>query len=285
MFGYVVPSVESLDEAERARYHEVYCGLCRVLGERCGQRCRLALTYDLAFLSLLLSSLYEPEQQQGQGRCLPHPMKSHAFVYTECTAYAADVTVALAYYKALDDWHDDRSVRARTAMVALAGPYRAVSERNPRICRAIETGMADIDALEETARAAAESADVSEPAPDAAANRFGALMGELFVYRPDDYWADDLRRLGARLGKFIYVMDAVMDFEDDKASGSYNPLVAMHATKDDMKNNLDLLIGSVAEAFERLPLERDLHLLRSVVYAGVWQKYNARENDKEKRRG
>ncbi len=38
-------------------------------------------------------------------------------------------------------------------------------------------------------------------------------MGELFVYDPADFWADDLRRLGARLGKFIYVMDAAMDYE------------------------------------------------------------------------
>ena len=110
-------------------------------------------------------------------------------------------------------------------------------------------------------------------------------MGELFVYRPNDVWADDLRRLGARLGKFVYVMDAAMDFDDDKASGSYNPLVAMEARPDDVREDLNLLIAGVAEAFERLPLEQDLHLLRSVVYAGVWQKYNAKENDKEKRLG
>ena len=287
MFGYVVPSLEGLDEAERERYHEAYCGLCRALGARCGQRCRLALTYDLAFLTLLLSSLYEPEEQQSSGRCLLHPSKTHGYVRSECVDYAADVTVALAYYKCLDDWQDDRSVRARAFAGVLAGPYRDVCERNPRVCRAIESGMADIGAIEDAARTAAvsEADDAQAPAPDAAANRFGVLMGELFVYRPNDFWADDLRRLGARLGKFVYVMDAAMDFDDDKASGSYNPLVAMEARPDDVREDLNLLIAGVAEAFERLPLEQDLHLLRSVVYAGVWQKYNAKENDKEKRLG
>ena len=145
--------------------------------------------------------------------------------------------------------------------------------------------MADIGAIEAAAREAGAAPGGEVPAPDAAANRFGVLMGELFVYRPDDYWADDLRTVGARLGKFVYAMDAVMDYEDDRASGSYNPLVAMDMSAEDMREDLHLLAAGVAEAFERLPLERDLRLLRSVVYAGVWQKYYALENDKEKRRG
>ena len=275
MFGYIIPSLADLNEAEQLRYHEAYCGLCRALGDRCGQRCRLALTYDLTFLAVLLDSLYEPEETRGEGRCVPHPVKAHGFVRTSCTDFAADVTVALMYYKALDDWHDDRSVRGRAFATALAGPYDAVKERNPRICAAMEAGMADIGKLEER----------GETAPDEAANRFGVIMGELFVYDPADFWADDLRRLGARLGKFIYVMDAAMDYEDDAASGSYNPLVAMNASPEAVRESLELLAASVAEAFEKLPLERDLHLLRSVVYAGVWQQYNTKENDKEKRRG
>ncbi|WP_239442979.1 DUF5685 family protein [Gordonibacter sp. An230] len=331
MFGYVAPAWDGLSEAERERYREAYCGLCRAIGERCGQRCRCALTHDLVFLSLLLGSLYEPREHAGAGRCAPHPMKPHRFVRTECVDYAADATVALAYHKALDDWRDDRSVRARAFARALAGPYRAVRARNPRMCGAIEAGVADIAAIEEAARgvavraqgatdeakrmegaAAAQGASRAgrvvraggaandeggahardaapcagaAPAPDAAANRFGVLMGELFAYRPDDFWSDDLRRLGARLGKFVYVMDAAMDYEDDRVSGSYNPLVAIGADAEDVREDLTLLMAGVAEAFERLPLERDLRLLRSVVYAGVWRKYNARENDKEKRRG
>lgn len=144
MFGYVVPRLEGLDEAERERYHRAYCGLCRAIGERCGQHCRLALTYDLVFLALLLGSLYEPEEREGEGRCAPHPVKAHGFVRSACIDYAADVTVALAYYKGLDDWNDDRSVRARAFAGMLAGSYRAIRERNPRICEAVETGMADI---------------------------------------------------------------------------------------------------------------------------------------------
>ena len=155
MFGYVVPAWEGLSEAERERYHEAYCGLCRTIGERCGQRCRCALAYDPVFLALLLGSLYEPQERAGAGRCVPHPAKPHRFVRTACVDYAADATVALAYHKALDDWRDDRSVRARAFACALAGPYRGVRARNPRMCEAVEAGMADIAAIEAAARAGA----------------------------------------------------------------------------------------------------------------------------------
>lgn len=35
------------------------------------------------------------------------------------------------------------------------------------------------------------------------------------------------------------------------------------------------LMGRATALFERLPLEQDLALLRSILYAGVWQQYNA----------
>ena len=138
MFGYLVANLEDASDQEKARYRAAYCGLCRTLGGRCGQRCRLALTYDMAFLVLLHGSLYEPEETQDQARCLLHPLSPHDFVQTRFTGYAADLTVALAYHKCWDDWHDDRNVAARTGAAALAKPYRQVRERLPRQCAAIE---------------------------------------------------------------------------------------------------------------------------------------------------
>ena len=94
MFGYVMPRMEDLSQEERERYHAAYCGVCRALGERCGQRCRVALTYDMTFLALLLGSLYEPDERQGSRRCAPHPVRPHAYLGSDCIDYAADMTVA-----------------------------------------------------------------------------------------------------------------------------------------------------------------------------------------------
>ena len=282
MFGYVMPRMEDLSQEERERYHAAYCGVCRALGERCGQRCRVALIYDMTFLALLLGSLYELDERQGSRRCAPHPVRPHAYLGSDCIDYAADMTVALVYHKCLDDWRDDRSGWARAYASLLGKAYRAVGERHPRACAAIEEGLADIGRLEEAAAAAASAGDAAAaPPPDAAANRFGTLLGEVFAWR-DDFWAASLRSLGAKLGKLVYVMDAALDMEDDRASGSYNPLVALDVQPQDVREDLELLAADAAAAFERLPLERDARVLRSVLYAGVWQKYYAKDAKRTK---
>ena len=61
MFGYVIADLGRLTEAQRLRYHSVYCGLCRALYADYGAAGALALTYDMTFLTLLLAALYEPE--------------------------------------------------------------------------------------------------------------------------------------------------------------------------------------------------------------------------------
>ncbi len=58
MFGYLVGATELMREDELRRYKACYCGLCRALRERHGQRARLTLNYDMTLLILVLSSLY-----------------------------------------------------------------------------------------------------------------------------------------------------------------------------------------------------------------------------------
>lgn len=72
MFGYVIADLGRLTEAQRLRYHSVYCGLCRALYADYGAAGALALTYDMTFLTLLLAALYEPEERSGAARCLRH---------------------------------------------------------------------------------------------------------------------------------------------------------------------------------------------------------------------
>ena len=79
MFGYLVADPGLLTEEEFARYRACYCGLCRTIQERHGEAARLGLTYDMTFLTLLLSSLYEPEETAGAGKCLPHPVEPRAW--------------------------------------------------------------------------------------------------------------------------------------------------------------------------------------------------------------
>ena len=200
MFGYVTPNLTALSEADQARYRTHYCGLCHAIGNRHGQMARMALTFDLTYLTIFLSSLYEPEEKSGTARCMPHPVKEHAWAISPVTDYAADMTIALTYHKCLDDWQDDKNLAAKGASAWLKKAYTEVKADYPRQCEAIETALHSLAEVEKQ----------RDPSPDAAAKCFGELMAELFVME-EDYWANALRAFGYSLGRYIYLLDATCE--------------------------------------------------------------------------
>ena len=107
MFGYIVVNQPELKMKEYDEYRKYYCGLCKSLKDRYGARGQISLSYDMTFLVLLLTGLYEPEKHSGSRRCIAHPTSKHTYVQNEYTDYVADMNVILTYYKCIDDWDDE----------------------------------------------------------------------------------------------------------------------------------------------------------------------------------
>lgn len=110
MFGYVIPRNDELKVRELREYRAYYCGLCSCLGSNYGFTGQLSLTYDMTFLCLLLSALYEPEISVQNIRCVAHPAHKHLSKQSVYTKYAADMNILLAYYKCMDDWKDEHKI-------------------------------------------------------------------------------------------------------------------------------------------------------------------------------
>ena len=75
MFGYVIINKGDMTFREFDVYRSYYCGLCRTLKEEFGVRGQVSLNYDMTFLVMLLSSLYEPETIKEKKSCIAHPCK------------------------------------------------------------------------------------------------------------------------------------------------------------------------------------------------------------------
>jgi len=269
MFGYIVANKEALSPERAERYRGAYCGLCWALGERHGELCRLTLNYDMTFLVLLLSSMYEPCGEEGARRCAVHPTKKHTYWKNEFTDYAADMNVALAYHKCADDWKDDRNFGRLLQSKLLKSHYELACARHPRQTAAISSCMESLAKIEAS----------GEKSPDAAANCFGDLMGEIFVCRQDSFSAR-FRALGQALGRFVYMMDACTDYERDKKRSSYNPLAFLGGEsfgEEQRTKMLKMLIAEGTEIFEALPLVQDVDILRNVFYSGVWTQYSQKK--------
>ena len=271
MFGYVIPNQAAMTEEARARYRTAYCGLCRRIGALHGLPSRLTLSYDLTFLDLLLSSLYEGESEcvTGASRCPVHPIRKTSWRYSGPADYCADLSVALHYYNAQDKWNDDRSLLGLGFEKMLAAPTKAAAERWPRQCAAIRSCLDRLAGLE---------AEGSEDL-DAVSGCFGDLMAELFDYK-QDHWSPELRSIGFHLGKFIYLLDAYDDLARDEKKGAYNPLRSLSRQpgyEEEMREIFELLLAQCAKSFERLPCVEDADLLRNILYSGVWLKYNCKQ--------
>ena len=278
MFGYIVVNKPEMKFREFDVYQSYYCGLCKSLKDNYGKRGQMTLSYDMTFLALLLTSLYEPETTSGYRRCVAHPVEKHLYRQNEFTDYAADMNILLSYEKCLDDWKDEHKLKKRLMAALLKSKNQRAYEKYPEKFDKICNLMEKIHAYER-----AESKEI-----DQVAGVFGELMAEIFVYRKDE-WEENLKRMGFFFGKFIYLMDAYEDVPQDLEKGTYNPFKEAYQQPDfeeQAEHVLLMMMAECSKAFERLPIVENTEILRNILYAGVWSRYDQvkqkRKEQKEK---
>lgn len=276
VFGYININQKELSEESKKAYQAYYCGLCRKLKTNCGAKGQMLLNYDMTFLIVLLTGLYELENESSEIICALHPTKKRRVWINEVTEYAADMNLILAYHNLIDDWKDDKAYSKKAFAKMLDKDYLRVMEKYPRQVKAVEEYMKNLEAAEKR----------QENNLDLVAGLTGEMLGEVFCWREDE-WAEELRTLGFYMGKFIYLMDAYEDYDGDVEKNAYNPLVFMGKEQaQDLDTWCRLLLTSMmsecAKSFERLPILLHADILRNVLYSGVWTKYEYLQLKKRK---
>ena len=253
-------------------YRSYYCGLCHILKDRYGRRGQLLLNYDMTFAAILLGSLYEPETKLEQHRCLPHPAVKHPERTNAAVSYAADMTVLLAWHKAMDDWKDDKNPAKLALAFSLKPAYAKIRKRYPRQAICVEDCIRKLSVYEKE----------NEHDLDRVSALTGMFMAEILDWKCDE-WSADLKGLGFYLGKYIYLADAFVDLESDIRHHEYNVWESVRGRDprgfaDTAEAMLVDVCGCAARYFERLPLVENVGILRNILYAGLWLKYTqARE--------
>lgn len=271
MFGVVVCNKSELSEEEANRYQSFYCGLCKSLKNQFGQLERFTLNYDMTFLAIFLSSLYEPKEEQRKMRCAVHPKKEKMMLCNEYIDYAADMTIILSYFKCLDDWKDEHRLSGHCYGKLLQKKYKELEKKYPRQCKCVKDAIEKINKLEKDENAMA----------DEIINASGKMLSELFVYK-EDFWSLALRNFGYELGRFIYLMDAAIDYKKDIKKKNYNPLIKLEKQPKEAEEILAIIIGNATVEFEKMPIIQDEHLIRNILYSGVWLQYYDKVIGKEK---
>ena len=281
MFGYVTVNKPEIKFKDFDMYRSFYCGLCRELRERYGIPGQISLTYDMTFVVLLLSGVYEPPTQKGTSRCAVHPLKPQPVRRNAITEYCADMNVILSYYKCMDDWQDEhKPLRYAYARLLKTGGEKHMTHYPEKI-RRIKEALMELSSLEKQ----------GETDVDRVAGCSGRIMEEVFAFRKD-VWESSLRRMGFYLGKFIYILDAYDDVEKDAENGNYNPFLKkykMEGFEEEIRRMLTMMLAESCREFERMPVIRYGDILRNILYSGVWRRFTAigqkrrEEREKEKK--
>ncbi|MCR5467558.1 MAG: DUF5685 family protein [Lachnospiraceae bacterium] len=282
MFGYVNVNRTDLTTENGEIYQAYYCGLCQMLREKYGPKGQMLLNYDMTFLIVLLSGLYEPESDEKVFTCALHPTRKQRAYVSEIVEYAADMNVLLTYQNLFDDWEDDKDVGKRAVILFLEKEYAKLKEKYPRQSAKLEECLKKLSAAERS----------GEKNIDVLSGLSGEMIEEIFVPDENDIWADELRTLAFYLGKFIYIMDAYEDLDKDRKKGKFNPFITMHFSDEQeyetvVKQMLTSMMAECAKSFERLPIVLHADILRNIIYSGVWCKYEyiqLKKSAKDKRK-
>ena len=219
----------------------------------------------MTFVILLLSGLYEPPTKKGSTRCIVHPVRRQPVRKNAITEYAADMNIFLTYYKCKDDWNDERSILGFAFGKLLEGKEKKSEKLWSKKVQTIVSCLDELSALEKE-----NATDI-----DRVSGCFGRIMAEIFAYR-EDVWEPTLRRMGFYFGKFIYLLDAYDDVEEDVKKGNYNPFSKDYIIKgfdDRVKNMLMMMMAETCREFEKLPIIKYTDILRNILYSGVWCRF------------
>lgn len=258
MFGYIVLSADAKKE-ERELYKKFYCGLCNSLKSKYGKEGTMCLSYDMTFLTLLLSDIEDSPKTEGKEKCSIHPVGGREFITTPVMDYTSDMQILLSYYNALDDKKDEGKENKIINTLALFIP--SIKEKYPRQVKKTEEILSIIDEKEKE-----NSRDYNT-----LSYLCGEMLGELFVRDENNFFSPGLRSIGTSLGRFVYLSDAWDDRKKDSKSGNFNPLPE-DIKEEEVKEHLLDYASSAAREFEKLPLDDYVPTMRNILYKGIWSR-------------
>lgn len=283
MFGYVTPLKPELKIREFNQFRGYYCGLCLSIKKQFGNLPRMSLNYDMTFLALLLDGLIEEREKAELLRCFVHPAKKKpTIIDNPAVDYAANMNVSLFYYKLLDDVNDEKSLKSKTSILFLSPYQKKFSSKINVINEKIEGFLKDLSSLEK---------NLSFESLDDICHPFAELVGTILMMYPNSFKNDsfdlreDLYSFGYALGKWIYLIDALDDLEEDLKEKKFNPINILfneenlsydeliEKIKDRLEFNIINCACTCREYFYKLPLNRNNDIIKNIIELGMMDRY------------
>ena len=266
MFGYVRPFRDELKVKDFEAYQALYCGLCHTIGDRYGWFARQFLNYDFTFLAMVLSSGEKP--QITRQRCPVHPVGGCMACHTDpALAAAADGNVILAYWKLRDNADDNgfwKGLPARVLAFLLRPAYRKAADFRPGFDKQVRDCLAELRALETE-----KSASI-----DRTADTFARILKAAAPDTGDEHRDRPIGQLLYHIGRWIYLVDAWDDLEEDRAHNQYNPILfrfgdGTERARESLRTTLRHSLNLAASAYALTEFGCWTDIIGNIIYLGL----------------
>ena len=268
MFGYVRYDYPNLYIKDFMLYKAMYCGLCKGIKEACGNAARMGLTYDMAFLSALLHNIAGIDVKIEQSHCVQHSLKKRPMACVdELTKKLGALNTVLLYYKLNDDVADEGKSRGKRLW--FKNGFNRAKKQYPDIVQIVDAFM------REQSKAEKEQVASLDRAADPTANMMKALSDHLL----QDKKSEATGQLFYLLGKWVYLIDALDDYEKDAKKNRYNPFVLsygkmtrgelMQKEGEDIHFLFDTLFYLLRDNLEKIPFAFNRDLTDNIILLGL----------------
>lgn len=277
MFGYVMPCKMELKIRDYEKFKAYYCGLCLSLKNNFGNVSRFALNYDMTFLGVLLDSLDKNKNSYINSGCIAHPIgKRLKIIDNKAIDYAAFCNTSLMYFKLLDDYEDNNSLHSKLLSLTIKKFVKTSDINLKPLIDYMENKLNDLYTLEKS---------LISFSIDEISDKFADLTGFIIsYYYKEEEFKETLYNLGYNLGRWIYIIDAYDDLEEDMKKKKFNAINKafnegnlpyeefVNLIRERVELNLILSADSCLRALDNLPLAKNEELLYNILQLGLMEK-------------
>lgn len=272
MFGYIRTDTPEMRVRENEYYRAVYCGLCRTQGKCTGQCSRFTLNYDFVFLALLRLAIAGEQPEIKKGRCMAHPFRKRAYIaHCEPLAYCAYAAAILTYGKIADDLNDEKGfkkLKARLARPLASGMRRKALKNYAELDKLVSDGLKKLSEIE---KQRLTSVDIP-------ADAFGEILADIVSFGLEGKDEKIMRNIGRHIGRWIYIVDAADDLEEDIKKQRFNPFACLYngnipdEDREAVSNSLRLELLAAEPAFDLIEYNElyDIEeIVSNIIYRGM----------------
>lgn len=268
MFGYLKPDNPYLYLKDETLYKSLYCGICKSIGKVCGQIPRITLTFDMAFMSAISHNILGIDVKINKERCIAHHIKKRPVAKPdEISLKLGAVNVLLAYYKVKDDIVDENKGGLKSSL--LKKGYKKAKKLYPNVDKIIFDGY---NALRKYETENLDSIDI-------VCDPFATILQDISSDVFGDKTTDFTKGLFYALGKWIYLIDALDDYDKDVKCNSFNVLYNLYKSPDfktlisEHKNEIFFIFSGIfaqiAENFKNIEMKYNTDLVVNILTRGI----------------